>query len=53
MGLRINSNIPSLIALRHLRIADKAQSQSMERLATGLRINSAADDYPPPPRRGV
>lgn len=44
MGLRINNNIASIMALRNLRIADRNQLQSMERLSTGVRINSAADD---------
>jgi flagellin len=44
MGLRINSNIASIMALRNLRIADRNQLRSMERLSTGLKINSAADD---------
>ncbi len=44
MGLRINSNLPSVTALRNLRLADARQSQTLERLATGLRINRASDD---------
>ena len=44
MGLRINTNLPSLIALNHLRIADERQQKSMERVSTGLRINRASDD---------
>ncbi len=44
MGLRINNNIASIMALRNLRIADRNQLKSMERLSTGLRINRAADD---------
>ncbi|MCA8962803.1 MAG: hypothetical protein KDC38_19905, partial [Planctomycetes bacterium] len=44
MGLRINTNVPSLTALRTLRANDKNLQGSLERLSTGLRINSAADD---------
>ena len=44
MGLRINTNISAITALRHLRQSDKAQARSLERLSTGLRINRAADD---------
>ncbi|MBI4567085.1 MAG: hypothetical protein HY719_01665 [Planctomycetes bacterium] len=44
MGLRVNSNIAALGALRQLSVQDKAQSKSLERLSTGLRINRAADD---------
>ena len=44
MGLRINTNIPSLTALRMLKTSDRNLSVSLERLSTGLRINRAADD---------
>ncbi|MCZ6696898.1 MAG: flagellin [Acidobacteria bacterium] len=44
MGLRINTNIPSVTALRLLRQSDQAQQKSLERLSTGLRINRASDD---------
>lgn len=44
MGLRINTNIPTLIALRNLSITDARQQQVFERLSTGLKINRAADD---------
>ncbi len=44
MGLRINTNINSMTALRNLNITDRAQSKSLERLSTGLRINRASDD---------
>jgi flagellin len=44
MGLRINTNIGAVTALRHLAQSDKAQSKSLERLSTGLRINRASDD---------
>ncbi len=44
MGLRINTNISSLTALRSLNISNSNLARSMERLSTGMRINSAADD---------
>ncbi len=44
MGLRINTNINAISALRNLGITDRAQSKSLERLSTGLRINRASDD---------
>ncbi len=44
MGLRINTNIPSVTALRTLQAAEFAQRKSLERLSTGLRINRAGDD---------
>lgn len=44
MGLRIHSNLPALTALRNLRLTMAQEARSLERLATGLRINYAADD---------
>ena len=44
MGLRVNTNLTALNTRLNLGVADKAQSRSLERLSTGLRINSAADD---------
>ncbi len=44
MGLRINTNLSALVALRGLRVNTRLQSQSLERLSTGLRINRASDD---------
>jgi flagellin len=44
MGLRINHNISSIMALRNLRINDRMQQRSLERLSTGQRINRASDD---------
>ena len=40
----INTNIASLIAQRALLNASNAMTTSLQRLSTGLRINSAADD---------
>lgn len=44
MGLRINTNVSSVGALRNLQASDKNQQRSLQRLSTGLRVNSAADD---------
>jgi flagellin len=40
----INTNIQSLVAQNALRQNNEAQATSLERLSTGLRINSGADD---------
>lgn len=42
--MRINHNIAALNTYRQLGAANAAQSKSMEKLSSGLRINSAADD---------
>jgi flagellin len=44
MGLTINTNIEALNASRNLNQTESALSMSMQRLSSGLRINSAADD---------
>lgn len=44
MGLRIQNNIAALNAHRQLTISDRGLSKSLERLSSGYRINSAADD---------
>jgi len=44
MGLRINTNIPSLNTSRVLNRSTQALNRSLERLSSGLRINRAADD---------
>jgi flagellin len=41
---RINTNVSSLIAQRVLAQNNTALNQSLERLSTGLKINSGADD---------
>ncbi|MCH7592144.1 MAG: flagellin [Planctomycetes bacterium] len=41
---RINSNVPSLIAQRHLQTSQSALRVSLERLSSGLRINRGADN---------
>ncbi len=42
--MRINHNVPALNTYRHLNKANNAQQGSMQKLSSGLRINSAADD---------
>ena len=44
MGLRINTNISSINALRSLSKVTQDQDQAVERLSSGNRINKAADD---------
>jgi flagellin len=44
MALNISTNVPSLNAQRHLESSSNSLNKSLERLASGLRINSAADD---------
>jgi flagellin len=44
MGLRINTNVPALIAQRNLRTTRASLDKSLERLSSGSRINHAGDD---------
>jgi flagellin len=44
MGLTINNNLEALNASRNLNNTENMLAQSMERLSSGLKINSAADD---------
>ncbi|MCL7419408.1 MAG: flagellin, partial [Methylobacter sp.] len=44
MAQVINTNVSSLNAQRQLSRSSAAQSTAMERLSSGLRINSAKDD---------
>jgi flagellin len=44
MAIIVNTNLASLVAQRNLGIASDDLSASMERLASGLRINHASDD---------
>lgn len=41
---RINTNVPSLIAARILGNNNKSLNTSLQRLSTGIRINTAKDD---------
>jgi flagellin len=40
----INTNISAIAAQNSLRVSGLSQAQAMERLSTGIRINSAKDD---------
>ena len=44
MALRVNTNVEAFNAHRNLSATSVAQSKSMEKLSSGLRINRAADD---------
>ncbi|EQC43594.1 flagellin [Bacteriovorax sp. Seq25_V] len=44
MGMRINTNVQSLAAQRSLGNVKRAQNTSLEKLASGNRINKAGDD---------
>ncbi|HPF13671.1 MAG: flagellin FliC [Planctomycetes bacterium] len=44
MGLRVNTNIASLTAQRHMSVVTNRLQGNYSRLASGLRIASAADD---------
>ncbi len=44
MGLRINTNVQSLAAQRFLGINNMNQNRSLEKLASGSRINKSGDD---------
>jgi flagellin len=44
MSLRINTNVEAFDAHRNLEMTSNALASSMQKLSSGLRINSAADD---------
>ncbi|EKJ9698046.1 flagellin, partial [Campylobacter coli] len=44
MGFRINTNVAALNAKANSDLNSKSLDQSLARLSSGLRINSAADD---------
>ena len=44
MALSINTNVPSLTAQRNLGMSQSSLATSMQRLSSGLRVNSAKDD---------
>jgi flagellin len=44
MGLTINSNLEAMNASRNLNNTENMLSMSMQRLSSGLKINSASDD---------
>ncbi|EGQ8495500.1 flagellin [Vibrio alginolyticus] len=44
MAITVNTNVAALVAQRHLTSTTDMLNQSMERLSSGKRINSAKDD---------
>ncbi len=44
MSLRVNTNVEAFNAHRNLENTQMQLSKSMQKLSSGLRINSAADD---------
>ncbi|MCW8347663.1 flagellin [Vibrio sp. ZSDZ65] len=44
MAVNVNTNVSAMTAQRYLNNASQAQGTSMERLASGSKINSAKDD---------
>src|SRR3954453_19281000 len=44
MGFSIQTNVNSLIAQENLRVNGNFQSQTIQRLTSGFRINSSGDD---------
>lgn len=44
MAITVNTNVSALVAQRHLSSATEMLSQSLERLSSGKKINSAKDD---------
>ena len=44
MTLRVNNNIAALNSRRHLNANNRVLNVRLERLASGLKLNRAADD---------
>ena len=44
MGLRVRTNVQSLVAQRHMQMSGEEMNKATERLASGYRINKGADD---------
>lgn len=44
MGLRVKTNVDSLVAQRRLGETRKSTSESLEKLSSGQRVNKSADD---------
>ncbi len=42
--MKINQNMPALMTINSLNVADNAAAKAMQRLSSGIRINSAKDD---------
>ena len=43
MGMRVNNNIASMTALRNLSATERNAHKNLERLSSGMKINTAAD----------
>ena len=43
MSLRVNTNIPALTAHRHVQRVNQESMKNLEKLSSGMRINTAAD----------
>ena len=46
MGMTVRTNAPSLVARRYLDKSGRELNSSIEKLASGYRVNSAKDDAP-------
>ena len=44
MAITVNTNVPSLTAQASLKTATDKMNSAMQRMSTGLRINSSKDD---------
>jgi flagellin len=44
MGISVNTNVGALLAQQYLNTNQAGYAQAQQRLASGFRINSAADD---------
>ena len=44
MAINVNTNVTSMKAQKNLTLSSSNLASSMERLSSGLRINSAKDD---------
>src|SRR5690242_3871268 len=44
MGLRLNTNVPAMVAQRDLRAHRRGLDTTLERLGSGIRINHSSDD---------
>ena len=44
MGMVVNNNIPALLTYNAVTKTNNSLQKSIQKLSTGLRINSAADD---------
>jgi flagellin len=44
MGLQLNTNLPAMNSARHLAASESMLGRTLQRLSSGLHINSARDD---------